>query len=128
MRKLLGRYKLVGYSLQEIRVAFEHELTRVRELNIELATDDVMSRFDLVNAVFLWFLTQPSGQRDSIVRAGSEDFRRRRLSDKPLPLVRPDGIATVTEPTHGRGAGGANIEPKKRKPKRANLPKRKPDH
>jgi hypothetical protein len=92
MRAIEGKFKLVGYSLKEIRAAFEHELIRVRGLDIELVTDEAMTRADLINAVFLWYMAQPAGQREVIVRAGSEDFRRRRGSDEPLPLLLPGGI------------------------------------
>lgn len=122
MRKPDGKYKLAGYSLKEIRGVFERELQRVRELDVQ-ATDQAMARAHLVNAVFLWYFGQPEVDRDRIVRAGTEEFRKLLDLDDPVPLVLPDGVSVAPEPTRGRGLGGVTVETEQREPKRLNARK-----
>lgn len=123
MRKPEGKYVLKAYSLKEIRSAFERELLRVRDTDVQ-ATEQVMARAHLVNAVFLWYLGQPESVRDAIVLAGTEDLRKRIESDDPLPLVLPGDAPAPPEATRGRGLGGVTLPGKsqKRKAQRADLP------
>jgi hypothetical protein len=127
-RNLSDDYRLRGESLQEIQSAARREVDRLRDNNVR-ANKKVMAQKEVVNAIFLWYCTQPTVKRDEILRIGIADLVRRLESEDPLPLILPDGAPVSAQSEIPTGLTGVGVEtldnPDERKPrktKRKHLP------
>ncbi len=124
MRLLEGRYQLTGYSLREIRAAFQRELLRIQGEGIRIF-DEEMTRTDLVNAMFLGFIALAPEVRTSIIKDGAVAFKERISSDSPIPVV-GDSVPVSAECETPRGVFGVGVDTREgRQPKRSNLSPKK---
>lgn len=121
--------KLSGFSLPEIIDALTGEVTRARRVRPKIrVTEKTLFGAHALNAVLLWFLKQPEGKRNDILREGAALYVRHLASDEPvsvvLGLVADDGPASA----EARGIGAVTRETgEPRKSKGSRLPFKKAD-
>jgi hypothetical protein len=115
MRSPSRHDKLSGFSLPEIIDALSDENTRARRIKPKIrVTDKTLHGAHMLNAVLLWYLSQPLSDRNGILRRGAALYRAHLDSDDPITVVVGDDGAITPERTRPRPSG-VNMLPERRK-------------
>ena len=77
--------KIGGWSITEIKTAFDNEVSHVRGMRIQV-TDQQMRPAHLLNSILLWYFSQSRAIRDGIIRDGAARYVRCLESDVPLVI------------------------------------------